>query len=188
MSLDLAFETQGDRFQVRLPKSDWDLLFLLHETCPKEVELVTGADDFGFARQENREALLQAVDALLTTLKMELGKLPYIYGYRFVGGIMDGDAGSGGTFGIQIGGDGYSYGIEAGLGECVLIKQGRRPDGWGFDLERRDVREVTSIKTDNMGEIRIYRKKKKNGLKRFLEQLKDFLSRNADETVITILG
>jgi hypothetical protein len=188
MGLDLSFTAQNDQFEIRPTKADWDLLMLLGKSYAKEVELVCGVDDFGMPRRENRVAVLEAVEFLIHELQAESKNLPFVYAYRFVGGILDGESGSGRTGGIQIGRDGFYYTIEAGLGECVLIKKGVKPDGWGFDLERRDIRDLKRIQTDNFGEIRIYRKKKASRLKTTLEELKDFLGRNSDETVIKVMG
>jgi hypothetical protein len=71
---------------------------------------------------------------------------------------------------------------------CLLRKRGLGPDGKVFLAETRDMRNVKSLKTDNMGEIKIYRKKRATRLKEALLQLKDFLTRNLDENITKILG
>jgi len=118
----------------------------------------------------------------------ETDKLPYVYEHKIVDGPYAEMGGSGMIGGIQIGGDGFYYCIEGGLGKCLLKKQGRRPDGWGFDAEIRDIRDVETIQTDNMGTIKIYKKKKRTRVKDVLLQLKEFLSTNSDETVTKVLG
>jgi hypothetical protein len=188
MGLDLSYVTQKDRIDVRPSKTDWDILMYMGKSYPEQVELVCGVDDFGSPRQESRHALLEAIEVIMYRLDAEADKLPYVYVYRFVGGILDGQSGSGMTSGLQIGRDGFYYSIQGGLAECWMIKQAVGADGRGTDVERRDVRDVRSIHTDNLGEIVITRKKKASTLKEILQQLKNFLARSSDESVTKIMG
>jgi hypothetical protein len=188
MGLDLSFAVQSEQLHIRLAQVDWDILSILGQSCPNEVEAVAGVDDFGVARTEDRFSLLQAVQMLVERLEQESDKLPFVYEFAIIDGPYAEISGSGEMSGFQIGGDGFSYSIEGGLGKCVLKKQGRRPDGWGFDVEVRDVRDLELIKTDDMGTIKIRKKKKATRLKNALAQLKEFLSRHSDETITKTLG
>jgi hypothetical protein len=188
MGLDLSFTVENDGIDIRLTQVDSDLLSILGRSWPSEVEAFAGVDDFGAARTENRVSLVQAVQTLLEKLDQEADKLPYLYEHAIIDGPYAGISGSGMISGIQIGGDGFYYSIEGGLGRCLLKKQGRRPDGWGYDLEVRDIRDMTSIQTDNMGTIKISRKKKISHLKDSLIKLREFLSMHSDETVSKTLG
>jgi hypothetical protein len=188
MALDLSYIAADDQLNLRLSQVDWDTFKLLGKSCPNEIEILTGVEDFGEPRAEKRAELLRAVQVVSETLANESDAIPYTYGYSFVGGMFDGDSGSGGTGGIQIGGDGFFYYIEGGVGQCVLEKHGIGPDGKGVVIERKDVRHLKSLKTDNLGEIKIWRKKKANRLEKSLTELKKFLLRNPDETITKILG
>jgi hypothetical protein len=145
MGLDLSFTVENDGIDICLTQVDSDLLSILGRSWPSEVEAFAGVDEFGAARTENRVSLLQAVQTLLEKLDQEADKLPYLYEHAIIDGPYTGVSGSGRISGIQIGGDGFYYSIEGGLGRCLLKKQGRRPDGWGYNLEVRDIRDMTTI-------------------------------------------
>jgi hypothetical protein len=188
MALDLCYLTKNDRLDFRFAPADWQLLSVMARTHPADLEVICGVDDFGVGREVSTVALRSSVETVLAQLELQGNTLPYLYGYKFVGGMWNGNSGSGRTCGIRLGGDGYYYAIEGGLGRCVLIKSEIGPDGRGRHIGERDIRNVKSIQTDNLGEIRIYRKRKATRLRSLLEQLREFLSRTTEKTVTKVLG
>jgi hypothetical protein len=188
MALDLLYIASNDQLELRLSQADWDLLNIIGKSFPNELEIISGVEDFGDERKEKRLKLLEAVETILARLDSDSARLPYVYEHAIVEGSYAGVSGSGMVSGILINGDGFVYAIEGGLGRCNLIKQGVGPDGWGIDLETKDIRGLKTLQTDNLGEIKLTRKKKATRLKETLTQMKDFLLRNTDEIITKILG
>jgi hypothetical protein len=188
VGLDLSYVASNDQLDIRLSQADWNLLNIVGKSCPNELEIISGVEDFGEERREKRLELLKAVETVLERLNSDSARLRYVYELAIVEGPYAGVTGSGMVSGIRIGEDGFVYAIEGGLGRCNLIKQGVGPDGWGIDLEKKDIRGLETLQTDNLGEIKITRKKKGTRLKEALKQIKDFLSRNPDENIAKILG
>lgn len=188
MGLDLSYLAGEDRLQFRLSEDDWKNLEILDKTNSDAVAVVTDVDDFGEPRMEKRLDMLKGVEALLEQLERESDTLPYVYGHTITEGIAKGCGGTGIMGGIRIGGDDFVYELEGGLGHCMLVKRFLGTDGKVHIAERRDIRELKSLKTDNMGEIQIYRKKKPTRLKKVLTRLKEFLESHSEDRVTKILG
>lgn len=187
MGLDLSFVAGDERFAIRFSNTDWELLSLLGNSCPNALEMLAGADDFGEPRTEDRAALLAAVDALLGRLEKEKDSLPYLYGHTIVEGASAGVSGSGTISGITMNADGYYYSLSGGLGRAVLESHALQ-DGKVIVLERKDVRHVRELQTDNLGRIKLWRKKKNTHLVRLLQELQQFLLRIGAGKVTKILG
>jgi hypothetical protein len=188
MGLDLSYLAGEDHLQLRMSQVDWQILDILGKTCPEALELVAGVQDFGEPRTERRLDLLRAVESLLEKLERESDSLPYVYCHRIIEGPYADDGGPGITGGIRIGGDDFWYELEGGLGHSILVKRFLGSDGKVHIAEQRDIRELKSLKTDNMGEIKIYRKKKPTQLKQILTQLKEFFASHTEENITKILG
>jgi hypothetical protein len=188
MGLDLSFHAQNDVCDLRLSQVDWDILAIAGKLCPGEMDVIAGVDDFGAPRLVKGLEFLKAVETVLAMLEREKDKLPYVYGFKIVEGLAAGTSGSGMTTGIRIDGERFWYSLQAGLGRCILEKLTQTPDGKVVVLETRDVRDLKTLKTENAGEIKIYRKKTSTHLKENFVRLRDFATRHTDEDVRKILG
>jgi hypothetical protein len=189
VGLDLTFSAGDSSHEIRLQAVDSDILQVLSERNPDDVEALIGVDDFGEPRSISRARVLRALEALLERLDRDADSLPFVYKYKFEEGPLKDDrpgTGMAGSFHIN-GESRYFYSIDSGLGFCQLLKSEIGPDGRGHDVERIDVRSRTSILTDNMGEIRIYKSKKKSGLERHLRELRAFLQKLEVDTLTKIL-
>jgi hypothetical protein len=188
MGLDLSFQTADEELSIRLSNTDWQIFGMLGKGYRMEVDAIAGVDDFGEPRIVGRLDLLHAVEVMLGRMESETDLIPYVYGHTIREGLAAGVSGTGTIGGIRIGGDGFSYALIGGLGRCILEKWGAGPDGKGILIEKRDIRQEKSIKSDNYGTIEITRKKKSTSLKKALVELKEFLTRHQEETVTKILG
>ncbi len=90
--------------------------------------------------------------------------------------------GSGMVGGIRI--DGSLYSLSNGMGECHLDLIHLRPDGTGERVRKIDIRDRKRIQTDNIGVIKIFRRKKKLTWPEVLPPLIKFLKRLPDDEIL----
>jgi hypothetical protein len=156
---------------------------------PEDIDMVFGATDFGHPSQVRRPDLLRAIDNTLKRMEEEAEYLPYTYLYKIDEGICaDERPATGMTSGIRMNDDPYYYAIDSGLGYCYLEKMAVDENGKGCVVDKIDIHDLRSIKTDNCGEIKIFRAKKKITLARYLQGLREFLSNQEEEIVQKTLG
>jgi hypothetical protein len=168
--------TEG--LSIRFSQADIEALGLLGKERQDDVDAVTGVGDVGELRSIKRSGLLAAVQRLLDRLEKEMERLTRTYALKIVEGPHAGHQGPGMVGGIELPGDrDQKYAIDAGSDYCRLLKW-RAETADDLDKgEATDIRHVKTLKTTNMGEITIYRRKRRLNLRKSLPALRDFLSR-----------
>lgn len=77
--------------------------------------------------------------------------------------------------GVRISAETFS--LRAGVGQCDLLRYRKRDDGTFEHFERRDVRHLEKIATDDKGDVFIDRKKIPRTLLRLLAEMRDFAAK-----------
>lgn len=168
--------------------ADLEILHKLASDNPsvaKNIEVLFGSGDMLDSnwRTQTVSELLRNIQELRVIVSNEASRLAHTY--QTVVEIIKGHvvSGSGGIGGIRINGE--LYGLDAGLGRCDLQKVAPT----GGILEVRDARDLKEIQTDNMGTIKIKRRKRKTSLIQVLSEMETFLSSlPADETIFLGAG
>jgi hypothetical protein len=188
MGLDLTYIAKKEQLSFRLSKVDVDITSLLSKSCPKEIDVLFGVSEFGEETSAGRLHLFRATEAVLQRMEKDALKLSCVYKYRFSDGPFAGLENCGMMGTVKLNQDGFNYIVDSGVGFCNLTKEGVGKNGMGYIIETIDIRSVSKLNTDNMGEMEVYREKKKTSLERQLKSLKQFLEKQPDETIIKILG
>lgn len=149
-----------------------------------------GAEFLGFlgsAFQEHisvsRMQLLESARKLhaFVTANRHLLAFRYSYAIRMMGRANMVTKGSGGCSGFKIGGKFHS--ICGGNGECLLQRMEISDDGSGYVAECIDVRERTTIETDEWGDIKVSRRKIDFSLPETLADCISFLESVPDNVI-----
>jgi hypothetical protein len=189
MGLEITYVAKKDQISFRLSHVDTEIMQVLAKNSRDDIYLLFNVSDFGEETEVDREDLLSACQRMLERLQRESGDLFCVYKYRIPEGLAaDTRPGAGGTSGIRMNKEEFVYSIWSGVGYCNLIKSGIDKNGMGYDIETIDIRPLKKLKTDNMGEIEIYRQKKDSPLEELLTSLKQFLERQDDKTIVKVLG
>ncbi len=93
-------------------------------------------------------------------------------------------SGSGGIFGIRI--DGERYGLTIMGKQCLLRHIRVRDDGEGEIVSEEDVGHLGYIDTDNMGRIRIKRKKVTDSVTKWINKVLKMLDGMEGDVVVEI--
>jgi len=190
MGLNISYIADDRSLTFRLSMSDLEILEnLSKEGFKEDVDAVVGVSDYGKEETIAHFVLLQSINKLLGSLGNERDLLPYTYLLEEKINTMKGEINSSGTgciSGLKI--EGELYSIESGLDNCVLSKKKCGKDKRWYFCEPKDVRHLKEIKTDNLGVIKIIKKRKATSLQKMLKQLLEFLSNAESPTVTKILG
>jgi hypothetical protein len=123
-----------------------------------------------------RTELLQTAAELAEMLERESNLLPYHYSYQIGDGKRFG-RGSVGAMSFQI--NGRRHVIRAGASVCYLQEIG--PDGTGRVVNTIDIRDRERVDTDDLGPIKVCRRKLKVTLFQTIPILVSFLRASKDE-------
>jgi hypothetical protein len=134
-----------------------------------------------------RGALVEALDSVIGELMRDRNRLLYDYSHRYEfedGKLKARSSGSGATYGIILKNNiGYFFSLDTNVGKCNLTKWGTNALGQGYMVETVDCRHLTSLATENMGEIRIGRRSVKTSLPENLRKLRGFLADQTDDEI-----
>jgi hypothetical protein len=123
------------------------------------------------AKSIARSELIRAIQEVLEALDAEGDKLSCMYGFTVKEGPLT-SSGSGGVSGIRMPGDTTGhYALWAGVGKCRLDRHEIDEAGSGYFTETRDCRSLSSLLTENCGEIKIKRRKIELSLPALLREL-----------------
>jgi hypothetical protein len=130
-----------------------------------------------------RDNVLAAAETFYNIIQKDLTLLEYDYitectipGYEHLS-----PSRGRGSVGVQI--DGRLYVLRGGAGYCCLSLMEIQPDGTGTCVKKIDCRERKIIKTENLGDVKIFRKKKKLTWAKILPPLIDFLKQLEDDQI-----
>jgi hypothetical protein len=150
---------------------------------PAAYFLMKTATAYQSERTATRVELLESARHLQEIVQQERDLIPFRYSTEERLPELDNlvTKGSGTATGLVI--DGKDYSITAGTGECYLEGYVPTGDGRWRKGERIDVRDKKRIATDNMGVVKISRKKVPFTLPAELARLIDYLDRVNDRQV-----
>jgi len=189
MGMDMIYIVGEEELSICLHSTDVEVMEALEKkSYQKEVEAILGVSDFDKETPVDRIFLLKAIDRLLEAVRNNSQILPYTYRLETQVSSNIGMLRSlcGMISGVRINKELYS--IRSGLDKCDLIKKCQDEYGNWHDGERTDIRHLKNIKTDNMGEIVIHKRRKPTCLIRNLKKLKTFLSKTDVDIIRKILG
>ncbi len=190
MGMDMTYVVgRKQEFSFCLSPAEIEILEALSQkSLKKEVEAIFGVSDFEGTSRIDKIMLLRSVERLLEAIKNKPEILPYTYRleHKVSSNIGMLRAVCEMVSGVRINKELYS--VRSGLDMCDLIKECQDKSGNWHDGERKDIRHLKCIKTDNMGEILIRKRKKPTKLVVNLEQLKSFLTKTGVAVVQKVLG
>jgi len=176
----------GESFERVISNIDMQLVEVLAESekVNSALAVVFGSCEIGEEEEVPRGMLADSCETLLAAFQ-EDERLPYMYTQA---DDEDPNDKIGGTSmgGIRIGGE--LYAIVGGLGKCILEKIELYPSGRGKVVESQDIRGRCRIETDNLGTIRIIRRKRPLNLDKAMKALGEFLRGFEDENVYRRFG
>lgn len=187
----LEYRAGSSVHAVSPSRPDFQILELMSsdKNLEKSVSLIMDTEELGVPVEVERVAVVSAIDKLLNYINENQKNLPYTYGFRLCvdqeSGLMQESLG-GGVSGLRINGEAYM--LRTGLGKCSLERFEIDKDGIGRVADARDARNMKVIKTDNMGDIAICRRRKKISIKEVLVGLREFLDMQSCSTVHKIIG
>lgn len=187
MGLELVFSAQDRSYSFPLTSVDSDILTVLANRYPKEAETLLAVEGFGEAKVVAKSQVRQSVDRLIQAIEKDTDALPFSYGLRLFGDIEDESYG-GTVGGIRFPNDPAFYHIKAGVGKLDLVKYIVDENGKGRAVETIDIREEDSFQSENMGEIKILRKRKPTKLVQNLRELRTFLDETPSDNIEILLG
>jgi hypothetical protein len=183
MSFDIRYIADGESFAIPLGSQDMDWLKALDKAGVKGINELLEVDNFAVETAIGRDALIRASQSLLTAMaNHNLRPVSYYFDCTWQGRR---ERRMTNTSGIRIGRDQQTvYCLRCGIGECTLAKHVRKTDGtWATESES-DLRREQVLKTDNMGEIRIYQKALDSDLPAHVDGLYHFLEAHDDVEMI----
>ena len=185
MGQEITFSTIDDRITFDLSPFDVDILIKLgkfdeyrnYVKAVLEVDELTGEEDVAAKK------LKDSIENILKVFKEKPDILPYTY---LLESELDSNIGKlkslcGRVSGTKI--NGSLYKIVGELNKCNLIPVTIGENGIGQEGEPIDIRDRKSIQTNNMGEIKIRKRKKTLSIVNNLKKLKSFLEKT-EATII----
>jgi hypothetical protein len=177
---DLTYRAGDAEYEYRISRADWDLMKSLREHLPEEIGLLFEVPELGAVVNVPTDELRAAADRLEAFFSSHSDLLPYTYQFSCerTGDpyIVPGGFSTGGMSGLRLPGDDvHYYFIRAGFDECSLEKSRAGPDGRGVNVDRRDLRGERELLTENMGKIRIRRRRARTELRQAVAEIKQFL-------------
>lgn len=158
---------------------DTRLISLLEQKIPAEdlrvVQSVFTSSYKSRARSIAHADLLRAVGAVLDSVQEEGARLSYVYSISADAGQFR-VSGPGGISGIRMPGDSSCYYfLRTGVGKCDLERHGVNEAGRGYLIDVIDCRDKSRLLTENMGEIKIKKRKIQLTLPELLRELQSKL-------------
>jgi hypothetical protein len=165
---------------VPLSSIDRRLLSLLERKVPPKtvtvIHSVFTSSHRSRARSIARASLLGAIRDILDSLQKDGDRLSYMYSFSEDTGPFR-SSGSGAHSGIRMPGDASCfYTLKAGVGRCDLEREGVDEAGRGYVTDVIDCRDKSRLLTENMGEIKIKKRKIHLALPGLLRELESKLT------------
>jgi hypothetical protein len=179
----IEFIVGNARLSLRFSQADMEVLQFLSQTVAVDAEAVAGTGGFDEARCMRRSAFLSALDYLMDSLGKTRASIPSTYSFRIAEGTFAGYRGSGIVKGIKLAREEeHEYSIEGGFNLCTLTKW-QIGTGDAHLVDVSDIRQLSALRTRNMGEIRIIHKKKRLNLGKTLPRLREFVASQEAEWI-----
>jgi len=176
---DLTYRCGETVYECRISRADWQLIQSLREHLPAEAELLFVVPALGAEVSIPTTELRAATARVEAFLAEDSDLLPHTYQFKYdrpPDPQMAAGFHTGGMSGLRLSGDDeHYYAIHAGLNECYLQKWEVSADGHGVLLERRDLRDVRELQTQNLGKITIRRIRTKARLRQIVAEIRKFL-------------
>lgn len=182
MSSQVIFSGQSDKHVMKVSGTDRSVTSA--PTFAEHLEFIWIMNqDPGDIVSYARDYVLSVAETFLELINKDLPFLQYFYmcehtmpGYEHLPPMR-----SRGIGGIRI--DGKLYLFDCGMGECHLTLLRLRPDGTGEEVKKIDCCDRKRIETDNLGVLKIYRRKKKLTWPDALPPLIKFIRQLPDDEV-----
>lgn len=188
MGTDLTYSNGKDELEFRVSPLEAEILMRFGKNAgyKKAIESITEVDEETGEGEIPTKILLLAVIKVMDAFKDEK-ILPCSY---LIESKVNSNKGElkmlcGRISGVKI--NNKFYIVNGGLNTCELIPVTIDEAGKGREGKPVDIRDKTSIATDNMGELKIRKKRKSISLLSSLKKLKTFLEKTDSEVIKKIL-
>ncbi|MCA9252988.1 MAG: hypothetical protein R3E58_15090 [Phycisphaerae bacterium] len=167
----LRFTNKAKRFETELPTDVADAMVNVGDVFEAAGARPWPDEDDDWDCVVDVERLREALADFRTKFREQQKEPAYVYlmSYRSLHGEGHTHPDYGGISGFRINGDPHF--LRCGYEECTLIHSVIDADGKGRDVERRDVRHLSVIETDNWGPIYITKKKAQDSVQKWVAKV-----------------
>lgn len=182
MSITLKVKIDNLQKDYVFTPTDMFLIQILSDSSKdaESIRIAFGTGTTPESETVDRKVFVRSLKNVLKLFQNDLDKLPYSYTFLCEDDDDHRSAGTG-IGGIMI--NDKIYHLTGGVGKCDLQEIGLNPDGTGRVINSTDVRGQTALQTDNMGKIRILKRKKNT---QFEKHLSDLISIAENSSCISV--